>query len=575
LRCSDQGIDGLENLILPDPPADCKALLRVSRHGSALPAFCLAVITPPGVTGDLMPIASDSGSDRQRQSEAAPFPVIIAMRRRPASERAGEPGFVRRFEGFEEVKAMAESFAGTHHAKIVILAAVRSMPGLTPAERQVLAEAVDSVPRADYTTPKAGIVYPRNRVFADRCGLRLSTVKAAKAGLERKALAIRHIAGDNNGAKLDIRPFLADIDRHIAHRIELDEARRQDDSAGAAYQTIEVDEDRPGGLCTSPHIQSPITPCESVPTADEGKTASAGVPEPSTTEPESAFSADESPKLQPFRLPPTVSSSLDNGTCSPGGACGSFGDFRRGHGIAETARAALTEAYQHGTALLPYIGQPEIDRLDLPALYAGAERAVEHWAKLLPERNIGHTWEWAVKRLGWRAIIVLIVALDDPSIRDRQKWFGAFASGKLAYPADGFRSNFQRMDRAREEETLAAAAESDPAALTAEEPATIAPAQPAGDDQAAAEAPIAGTATPGTEADWTAHWPVFLAALAALVGPAPFKHFFASGAPGEILELALPTSLAANWIQQNHADDIRKAAIRIGWRCVRVQVKAA
>ena len=305
---------------------------------------------------------------------------------------------------------------------------------------------------------------------------------------------------------------------------------------------------------------------------------SASVAEPARTETESALSADEPPKRQPCSLPPTVSSSVDAGKCSPGGAYGSFGDLRRGLGIAETARAALTEAYQHGTALLPYIGQPKIDRLDLPALYAGAERAVDHWARLPPERNVRQTWEWAVKRLGWRAIIVLIVALDDPSIRDRQKWFGAFASGKLAYPADGFRSNFQRMDRVREEEALAA--ESATAALAAEELTTIASAQPAGTEQAPAEAPIAGTTEPSTEADWTAQWPGFLAALAVLVGPAPFKHFFAglvfvSGAPGQIFELAVPTTFAANWIQQNHADDIRRAAIRIGWRCARVQVRSA
>ena len=195
-----------------------------------------------------------------------------------------------------------------------------------------------------------------------------------------------------------------------------------------------------------------------------------------------------------------------------------------------------------------YIGQAEIDRLDLPALYAGAERAVEHWAKLLPERNIGHIWEWAVKRFGWRAIIVLIAAPDDPSIRDRQRWFGAFASGKPSYPADGFRSNFQRMDRAREKEALVAAAKRASAALTAEEPATIAPARPAGTDQARAEAPLAGTAEPSTEANWTAQW---LGFLAALIGSSPFKHFFAglvfvSGAPSQIFELAVPTSFTAN-----------------------------
>lgn len=527
-----------------------------------------------------MPIPSDSGSDIHRNSEIALPPALIAMRRRPASERAGEPGFVRRFEGFEEAKTRAESFAGTHHSKIVILAAVRSIPGLTPAERQVLAEAVDSVPRADYTTPKAGIVYPRNRVFADRCGLRLSTVKAAKAGLERKGLVIRHIAGDNNGSRLDIRPFLADIDRHIAYRIELDEARRKGDSVGAAYQTIEVDENRPGGLRTSPHIQSSITSCGSVPPSDNSDPGSTRIADPAMTETESASSADEPPKCRPCSLPRTISSSVAAGKTSPGGASGSFGDFRRGHGIAETARAALTEAYQHGTALLPYIGQPEIDRLDLPALYAGAERAIDHWARLLPERSIRQTWEWAVKRLEWRAIILLIVALDDPSIRNRQRWFGAFACGKLTYPADAFRSNFQRMDRAREEKELEPAAVRALAPLAGEEPAPIAPAQPAGINQGPTETAIAGTAEPSTATDWTAQWPGFLAALATLVGPARFKHFFAglvfvSDAPGHIFEFAVPTSFAANWIQQNHADDIRKAAIRVGWRCARVQVRSA
>lgn len=42
-----------------------------------------------------------------------------------------------------------------------------------------------------------------------------------------------------------------------------------------------------------------------------------------------------------------------------------------------------------------------------------------------PDRNTAeHTWLWAFKRYSWRAVDLLIVAVEDPDIRDGQRWFG-------------------------------------------------------------------------------------------------------------------------------------------------------
>jgi hypothetical protein len=47
----------------------------------------------------------------------------------------------------------------------------------------------------------------------------------------------------------------------------------------------------------------------------------------------------------------------------------------------------------------------------------------------LPERNtVSHTWPWALKHYGWRAVILLAVALDDPRIRDRHKFSGSMVT---------------------------------------------------------------------------------------------------------------------------------------------------
>ena len=59
-------------------------------------------------------------------------------------------------------------------------------------------------------------------------------------------------------------------------------------------------------------------------------------------------------------------------------------------------------------------------------LYSRCHRAVRN---IWPECNTAdHTFRWAMKRFGWRAIEILVVALEDPNILKPQQWFGAMAT---------------------------------------------------------------------------------------------------------------------------------------------------
>lgn len=495
------------------------------------------------------------------------------QRRRFAAEREGEPGFVKRCEGFEAVLARAETFSGTDHAKIMILAAVRSLRGLTPAERQVLAEAVDIVPREDFASPAAGVLYARNRVFAERCGLAIETVKAARRGLERKGFAVRHIAGDNNGSRFDIRPFLADVDRYIEERIALDQARHEDDERGAMYETIEIEEDNPGGVDPSPHIQSPITSRNPVPPAqDAGDTASASTADKQMMEADASRShsvgrrqAAGSGSTPPI---PHGPSAREAGNCSPMGARGTFG---RQTGSIEPAQArqALLEAYQASPRWRALVSVQDIDQLAYDRLFAATAALIsEHFPDR--QRNHDQTWAWAVERHGWRAIIMAIVSLEDPAVRQPGRYFGW-----LALKADGIdlaknlawlpkhiagQGRDQADDDVAAELTIAAPA--DRAATSLEEGD--------GASGAAAGAPLAE------------RWPHFLGELRrrAAIHDAGFTTWLAPLQYVDFcdgcLELSAPSEVAARWVRERHEHHVKGAAATLGWRVriVRIHVRS-
>jgi hypothetical protein len=486
------------------------------------------------------------------QTFAQPSHVDIPARRpyRPASARAGEKGFVKRPEGFRDIQARAKSFGGTEHPKIVILAAIRSLRGLTPAESKVLAEAVDIVPRDDFTSPTAGVIWARNRVFAERCDLALSTVKKARRGLEQKGFAFRHIAGDNNGGHLDIRPFLADIDRHVADRIALDQQRHEDDLAGARFDTLD-EEDLPRGIETAPQIQSSKTLCDSVPPSTRSVDADA-TRSSSFRRCQNTGGGPNTTTRQPQGSPTAVN-------CSPVGASGSFGRQPRGTGADEQPRSALLAAYSASTRWRALVSLQDIHHLAYDRLYAAtAELIRQHFPDA--RRNHGETWAWAVRRHGWKAIVMAIVSLEDPDVRQPGRYFGW-----LVTKADGvdvgknlawLPKHIEERERRLDEGEIGPETSLDPVPL----------------EKSPAQASTAAAA----DAD-TSEWQRFLQQLRRRVDQTPFRTFFAQlqylDCRDGYLDLAAPNQSTANWLRDHYSHVIKAAAAAVNWpvRTVRIR----
>ncbi len=342
-------------------------------------------------------------------------------------------GRARRYEGFEATIALAEQCSGCALTKFELQAAVRYCPELSRTEAVLLGEYIDVI---DYERIAGGEAfgYIAMDLLAARTGLNPRTIRSARAALERKKLALRHYTNANHPAPyhgFDLRPFLAQAPVLLAARdAAVDAAYGNRDRNGAIYQESF---DAGGEALSRRHIQSP--------SYHSGK---------SVHDTESALSADKIGKRR-VSLSGSESTSVNTEICSPGGASGDFGSSSPREDRAETVRAALTEAHRHSTTLASCISQPQIDKLDLTALYGAIETALP---QLLPERNTVETWQWAVRRHGWRAIVMLAVSLDDPSVRDPYRFFGGLATGKIDV-RDRFNSNFQRMARVREAATLA------------------------------------------------------------------------------------------------------------------------
>jgi hypothetical protein len=342
-------------------------------------------------------------------------------------------GRARRYEGFEATIAIAEQCGGCALTKFELQTAVRYCPELSRTEAVLLGEYIDIIDHDRIASGEA-FGYIAMDLLAARTGLQPRTIRAARAGLERKKLALRHYTNANHPAPyhgVDLRPFLTHAPELLAARdAAVDAVYGNRERNGAIYQESF---DAGGEAVSRRHIQSP--------SYHSGK---------SVHETESALSADIVRERR-ADFSGNGGSSVNTEICSPGGASGDFGSSSSNEDRAETVRAALTEARRHSVTLASCLSQPEIDQLDLAALFGAIETALP---RLLPERNTAETWQWAVRRHGWRAIVMLAVSLDDPSVRDPYRFFGGLATGKIDV-RDRFQSNFQRMARVREVATLA------------------------------------------------------------------------------------------------------------------------
>jgi len=72
------------------------------------------------------------------------------------------------------------------------------------------------------------------------------------------------------------------------------------------------------------------------------------------------------------------------------------------------------------------VSRATVEKLAYDELFASGWELIR---QNFPEvsRNHHHTWEWAVKRYHWRALIMVVVAIEDPSVRKPHSYFGWLA----------------------------------------------------------------------------------------------------------------------------------------------------
>ena len=499
--------------------------------------------------------------------DQAPPPVEHAQPGNPtwlplSVRNEGKPGFIKRFDNYDEVRARAKAFVGTDIGKLLAGDIITSLENLTAAEKDVLRTALSLVSPDALKDGSGGIVFAGNSFFALRTANHPATIKRVRRSLERKGFALRHTDGDHNEARFDIRPFLANLEKFLDRFLEAQRMRR--DAFCINHQFVTVgDQMLPRGSSRFTHIQSPKTQqLDSVRSLQD-----AG---PIDAEPASSGSADshwdedaDAPRThhQQHRhsgaadadgpIEPTSNGSGGNAeSCSARRASVSAGSKSAPKSTREQPLPLLLRAYELSPRWREHVRIEDIRSLSYDALFAATWAMIRtHFIE--PRRNHHMTWEWAVKRHHWRAIIMAVVSLEDPQVIKASGYFGGMVKKGAGYDLS---MNLQWIVDHRAEQDRR---------LSAEDPGDMAP------------TPI-GVSTERLPPNWSG----FLADLRRRAGHARFVNCFAGLAfldlSNGVLTLAADKPFAGLDIKLECSDQVLGAARSAGWRIhhVRLVVKS-
>jgi len=502
-----------------------------------------------------MPVHGDVPATLEQQDQAAEVRISRQIR----------PGYIIRDENFDQLRAKADAFTGTQYNKALIAAAARSLSGITPTEKLLLLEAIDMQDRAVLTSPDAGIIWARNRVFAERLGISLDAVKSARRGLEYKGIAIRHPAIDNNATRFDIRPFLADLDRYLDDRYGIDVRRRAADKLGDQSEFLDG-ESHPQGEIFPSHIQSSSSnEVESVQTSAKADDTAAPRFNQRGRRPTGADSPGPTWRNhQQNRSGTTV-------ICSAGRASVSDGGKISGNLPAESARGALLAAWEASPRWQALVDRGAVERLVYDDLFASALTLINtHF----PERQRNHekTWTWAVSKYHWRAIVMAVVSIEDPSVRQPHKYFGWLATKAqgvdLADNLDYLVRHRAELDRRvaaeldEPDDDLVEADASGTTEAAAQNEPEVANSGPSGESEAPIDVEEPLVPTPGD-------WERFRAELKRAAPVTAWRYWlepikFIAITDG-LLKLEAPSKMSAEWAENSCGTIILQAARRLGW----------
>lgn len=481
------------------------------------------------------------------------------------------PGFAKRPQNFGKIVAKAEGYTPEPMSRDEIGRAILfGMPDLAPAEAKLLQLYLAFLGREDLLSGRA-FVYPSNRLICAVTRWGPSTLRRHRQALEHKGLIIRNLNRANRPAHMeaiDLRPLLASI-------------REAQDAAEAVFEAHRAhvehvagsdvyDEEKSAHPLNSEHlIQSQPYQSESV--TNSAPSARLRSQRPAAKRPVASNTTETAANTHPISTNPRAKIRLETRRV------GSSQSKNRATITDEQARSEVAAAIDLAPSLAPYFEGIDFHEASMNALVARAGDAV---AGLFPERNTAsHTWTWAVRRHGWRAILGLVAALADPTVRDRYGFLGWISKT----PGVDFATNLRRAaeDRVPATPQVAGSPAKDftrtpeDAAVRLESagsPVKETQARPAGlAARPASAGPLAATLP--------AQWAVLLARLTLQLGKPAVQNWLAQlvyhGIEAGTLHLTASGAFVRDRVRMNYLDAIEFAAKAEGLPVARVEISLA
>ncbi len=363
-----------------------------------------------------------------------------------SSDDDWRPGFAKRAPNFAEVCEQAERWRWQPGESVARIAGavLKGTPTLTLPQRLTLLLYVEHL-NQDRLEQDIACVWPSSSLIADYLGCSESTARAHRRALEAAGYMVRDYTRANRPAGVeayDLAPLVARLEEMEAADAvvrEAAQARRALYSEAVVFQrrnTARAPEDRRLEQ-SHKNFSSPVPGKADAPTARSWSKARRA------TRAEHGSHLESSTQRQ--------SSRENSAICSPKGASG-FGGAPSAPSVrVEMVRQELLAAVQVCPRLAPLV--PASVLADpASAGPADAARIAAAADELLPEaeRNNGLSVSWGWRRHGVRVIAMLAIALEDPAIRDRCKYFGWMAT-RDPNGAPDLRLNFARIMRAKGE----------------------------------------------------------------------------------------------------------------------------
>ncbi len=394
------------------------------------------------------------------------------------------PGTAKRAGNFEEVCSRAQDWRWSAGVTVerIFAAVLKGTPDLSQAQRNLLLIYVDALNQERLEASQA-TAWPSTILVAQWLGCSPSTARQHRATLEARGYMIRDYTRANRPAHEEaydlaiLAARLPELEAAAASaragaraRREAYQAHQVHDQAPAEAHAGALENERPGAENPAPE-QSQINrgfgtvgaARAARPRAAQSAEASASGPGRGEVAP--ASKSPDRPAGKPPDDGPAALHARSRG--SPRRASGGAAGAPAGSSAAERLRQELGWRWSSvrgcSAALPSWIADPAGSARRRPRQWTA--RAAE---QLLgePARNNAETAAWGWGRHGPRTIVMLAIALEDPNVRDRCRYFGRMCTWPAGAAVD-LRLNLRRIRRGGGE---AAASTAQPAAAAEASP---------------------------------------------------------------------------------------------------------